>query len=81
MSTVSSKGQVTIPLAVRKRMGLKTGDRVTFVRENGETVLRVNRPLAANPFERFAGALSGGMPEGTAKAWVGSLRDEEPDPQ
>ena len=30
-ATVSSKGQITIPLAVRERLGVTTGDRVEFV--------------------------------------------------
>ena len=30
-STISSKGQVTIPKAIRLRMRLKTGDRLRFV--------------------------------------------------
>ena len=37
-SSVSSKGQVTIPQEVRIRMGLKEGDRVEFVVENGQTI-------------------------------------------
>ncbi len=30
-TTLSSKGQVTIPVAVRKRLRLNTGDRIDFV--------------------------------------------------
>jgi AbrB family looped-hinge helix DNA binding protein len=30
-STVTSKGQVTIPLDVRRRLGLDAGDRIEFV--------------------------------------------------
>ena len=31
-STISSKGQIkTVPLEIRKRLGLKQGDRVEFV--------------------------------------------------
>lgn len=30
-STLSSKGQITIPLDVRRRLGLDAGDRVEFV--------------------------------------------------
>lgn len=30
-ATVTSKGQITIPIAVRKALGLSTGDRVEFV--------------------------------------------------
>lgn len=40
-ATVSSKGQITIPLAVRQRLGLDTGDRVEFVETaDGEFVLK-----------------------------------------
>ena len=30
-ATLTSKGRVTIPLAVRRKLGLNTGDRVEFV--------------------------------------------------
>ncbi len=30
-STISSKGQITVPLEIRNRLGLKKGDRVEFV--------------------------------------------------
>ncbi len=40
-STVSSKGQVTIPKEVRKALRVDTGDRVLFVvREDGVVELR-----------------------------------------
>lgn len=55
-STVSSKGQVTIPLEVRQRLGLREGDRVEFVFDEGRTVLRPAQP-APNPFEPYVGAL------------------------
>jgi antitoxin PrlF len=32
-STITSKGQVTIPKEVRDQMGLKPGDRVDFVKD------------------------------------------------
>jgi AbrB family looped-hinge helix DNA binding protein len=41
-STITSKGQVTIPKAVRDRLGLKPGDRVVFtVLQDGTTIMRV----------------------------------------
>ncbi len=38
-STLTSKGQVTIPAEVRKRLGLHPGDRVGFVVDGGEVRL------------------------------------------
>ncbi len=49
--TVTSKGQITIPLPVRERLGLKPGDRVQFLFEDGPSVIRPARG-AANPFRR-----------------------------
>lgn len=39
-STVTTKGQVTIPLDVRRRLGLDAGDRIEFV-EIGEGVFAI----------------------------------------
>jgi len=40
-ATVTSKGQITLPKAVRERLRVHTGDRVDFVvNEEGELVLR-----------------------------------------
>lgn len=36
-STVTQKGQVTIPIGIRQSLSLRTGDRVSFVRE-GDSV-------------------------------------------
>ena len=39
-ATLSSKGQITIPLAVRRKLGVGTGDRVEFVElDNGQFAL------------------------------------------
>ena len=51
-STISSKGQVTIPIEVRHRLGLKEGDRVEFVFEDGRTILRPMR-TEGNPISRL----------------------------
>jgi AbrB family looped-hinge helix DNA binding protein len=40
-AAVTSKGQITIPIEVRKKLGLKPGDRVSFVEgEHGEMILK-----------------------------------------
>ncbi|MDO8672595.1 MAG: type II toxin-antitoxin system PrlF family antitoxin [Dehalococcoidia bacterium] len=38
LSTITSKWQVTIPAEVRRRLGLKNGDKVAFVIESEGTV-------------------------------------------
>ena len=60
-STISSKGQLTVPQEIRKRLGLEAGDRVEFVVEEGRTVIRPARG-DANPFERLIGILGQGPP-------------------
>ena len=40
-STVTSKGQVTIPKAVRRELGIRQGSRVVFAVKNGKAEVRV----------------------------------------
>ena len=60
-STISSKGQVPIPIVVRRRLGLDEGARVEFVEQHGETVLRPVRTID-DPFAEFIGVLAGKLP-------------------
>jgi antitoxin PrlF len=54
-STLTSKGQITLPKAVRERLGLRTGD-VLELRfdERGQVVLR---PVADSAVDRVSGVL------------------------
>jgi AbrB family looped-hinge helix DNA binding protein len=76
-STISSKGQITVPLEIRRRLGLKEGDRVEFVVEGERTIIRPAQP-PENPFEKYSGALPAFRSERESSAWISSLRDEEP---
>jgi antitoxin PrlF len=77
IATVTSKGQVTVPLAVRTRLGLREGDRLEFVSQGDEIILRPAR-REENPFAAYVGALPA-FPEGLAgiHAWVSELRDDD----
>ena len=33
VATLTSKGQVTIPISVRKKLGLKQGDKIVFIED------------------------------------------------
>ncbi len=74
-ATVSSKGQVTVPLEIRKRLGLEQGSRVEFVIKNGVTFLQ---PLhdEENPFLEYAGALNAFEGVNEINTWLNNLRNE-----
>jgi antitoxin PrlF len=81
-AALTSKGQITIPVEIRKKLGLKTGDRVQFVEgANGEIVLKPkNRSIMDL---HGAGKWSGPpvtieeMNETIAKGWAGLLKEDE----
>jgi AbrB family looped-hinge helix DNA binding protein len=76
-STLSSKGQLTVPQEIRKRLGLETGDRVEFVVEQDRTVIKPARS-EANPFEKYIGIADpfAGGEEGI-KAWIDDMRSDD----
>ena len=45
IATVTTKGQVTIPKAIRDQMGIRPNDKVDFILEDGRVVLRTLKPL------------------------------------
>ncbi len=75
-STISSKGQITVPLEIRRRLGLKEGDRVEFVVEGEQTIFRPVQP-AENVFDQYVGALPAFRSKREINAWISGLRDEE----
>ena len=39
LAKVTSKGQITIPIEIRKKLGIKAGSKVLFLEENGRIYL------------------------------------------
>jgi antitoxin PrlF len=78
-STMTSKGQLTVPQEIRKRLGLEAGDRVEFVVEEDRTVIRPARE-EMNPFEKYIG-IAGPFPGGEEgiKAWIDEMRSDRDD--
>lgn len=76
-STVTVKGQVTIPREIRRLLGVKPGDRVRFrERENGVVIERQDSRIEA-PFGAFKakqGATLAQMATQTRKGWTRRAR-------
>ena len=56
ISRVTSKGQITIPVEIRKKLNLKTGDKVVFI-EDGDRVIFANSSMVA--LRNFQQAMQG----------------------
>ena len=46
ISRITSKGQITIPVEIRKKLNLKTGDKVVFI-EDGDKIIFANSSMVA----------------------------------
>ncbi len=56
IAKISSKGQITIPISVRNKLNLKTGDKVVIFEENGRFYFENPAMLA---FKRAEDAFAG----------------------
>lgn len=70
---ITSKGQVTIPQAVRNAAGLLPNTEVEFVYENGEVLLR---PIRRDTQATFAANLKKARAVPLTKAFRGKSADE-----
>ena len=56
LAKVTSSGQITIPVQIRRKLGIKEGDKVMFL-EEGNSVVMVNSSLIA--LEKLQEAMKG----------------------
>ena len=56
MSRVTPKGQVTIPIEMRRQLGIKEGDRIVFI-SKGNSIILANATIAA--FKELQDAFEG----------------------
>lgn len=54
---MTTKGQVTVPKGVRERLGLRPGDEIEFIEEDG--MFRVRKRLTETPLKKYRGYLKG----------------------
>ena len=77
---VMSKGQVTIPKNIREALGVTTGDRVTFIFENGSVRVIYSAVYAMQKFqEQMKGQAekAGFTSEEDVADWITNTRREE----
>ena len=52
VATLTSKGQTTIPISVRKKLGLKQGDKIVFIEDtHGIRILNASAITITQPTE------------------------------
>jgi len=39
LAKITTRGQITIPVEIRKKLGVRDGDKVVFVEENGRIIM------------------------------------------
>ncbi len=65
---VMAKGQVTLPKDIRDSLGIKTGDRVTFIRQGSQVIMMNSATYALN-------LIQNSMTGEAAKAGLDSVED------
>ncbi len=56
LAKITAKGQITIPIHIRKKLNLKDGDKVIFIEENGRVVMENSTKVALREVQdAFAG--------------------------
>jgi len=71
---ITSKGQITVPLAIRRALGVRPGDRLLF--ESDENGVRVRPLRTESPFAKYRGIGNPGIGSGRAaiKRWMRQMR-------
>ncbi len=56
LAKITMRGQITIPIEIRKRLGVRDGDKVIFLEENGRVIMENAAMIALkNAQTAFAG--------------------------
>lgn len=72
-TTISSKGQITVPLAVRKALGLRAGTKLELrLRKDAEIIL--SKAAKESHFSKFKGMCRKGAPWQSGQEAVNKLR-------
>jgi len=75
-ATITSKGQITVPLEVRRILGVRAGDKLMF--EDDETGVRVRPVRSQSSFAKYRGIGNPGIGSGRKNIarWLRRMREE-----
>ena len=75
-ATITSKGQVTVPLEVRRILGVRAGDKLIF--EDDETGIRVRPIRSQSAFSKYRGIGNPGIGQGRKgiTRWLREMRGQ-----
>jgi len=76
MAKVTSKGQVTIPVSIRRRLDIKEGDKLLFI-DSPDGVVMVNPDMLPAGQDADAQLEGGGAPDKTGRAAGASSRQKK----
>ena len=76
---ITSKGQITVPREIRRRLGVRAGDKLEF-EDNGDGV-RVTAVRKESPFAKYMGIGNPGIGKGrkAIQKWLRELRGHDED--
>ena len=76
---LTSKGQITVPRDIRRRLGVRAGDKLEF-EDDGKGV-QVKAVRDASVFEKYAGIGNPGIGSGrrAIQKWIREIRGHEDD--
>ncbi len=80
LAQITSKGQITIPAEIRKKLGIKEGDKILLIEDQGRVILRNSSMEALRAAQAaFAGEADrlGLKDEGDVLNLVAELRREK----
>ncbi len=71
-STLTSKGQITIPLAIRRKLHLQAGDVLNF--DEKTPFLKATRQVDGKKMRSVIGRMKGKLRGKTSRQWLDELR-------
>lgn len=71
---ITTKGQITVPVAIRRALGVRPGDTLVF--EEDKTGIRVRPARAKSPFAKYRGIGNRGIGSGkkAINRWIREMR-------